>query len=167
MCYASGWIAIVRQLPELFHADAVHLRLATFIQAKTLDQLFSQRTARPFAQYGDLRKQIDAGFEIGLAVPFFIDTLVAGANADDLIVFVVEHFSARKLRKDVNARLFAFFTQPCSEPVKRDNVVTVILQWRRRDGRSNGTILCQVKEIVLIDGGFKRRTLFDEIRKQL
>ena len=166
MCYASGRIAIVRQLPELFYTDAINLRLAAFIQAKTLNQLFSQRTARSFAQHSYLRKQIDAGFKIGLALPFLIDAFVSGANTDDLLIFVVKNFSARKLRKDVNACLFAFFTKPRREPVKRHYVVPMIPERRRSDWRTNGAILCQVEEIVFIDGGFKRRTLFHKIRKQ-
>ncbi len=39
---ASGRVTIVGQLPKLFHADAVNLRLAAFVKTKSLDQLLRQ-----------------------------------------------------------------------------------------------------------------------------
>ena len=40
--HASGWIAIVRQLPKLLDANAVNLRLASGVETQTLDQLLRQ-----------------------------------------------------------------------------------------------------------------------------
>src|SRR5215216_44081 len=39
VCDSAGWITIVRQLPQLFYAKAVDLRLTSFIEPKTLDKL--------------------------------------------------------------------------------------------------------------------------------
>src|SRR5207248_8765136 len=40
VCNAARRITIVRQFPELLYAEAVNLRLASFIEAQSLDQLF-------------------------------------------------------------------------------------------------------------------------------
>src|SRR5689334_2898060 len=39
---AAGRISIVRQLPKLFDADAVNLRLASFIESESLNELFGE-----------------------------------------------------------------------------------------------------------------------------
>ena len=38
MRHAASWITVVRKFPELFHAQAVNLWLASFVEAETLDQ---------------------------------------------------------------------------------------------------------------------------------
>src|SRR4026207_150335 len=48
VCDATGRITIVRHLPELFHADAVGLRLAPFIESEPLDKLLCKRPAWSF-----------------------------------------------------------------------------------------------------------------------
>ena len=84
-----------------------------------------------------LAQQIDARLEVWLSLPFLIDALVAGAHADDAIVLVVKHFSAGKLREDIDARLFALLAQPGGQTIERNDVVAVILQRRRRDRRTD------------------------------
>ena len=109
---ATGRITIVRQLPKLFHAETVNLWLASFVESQALNQLLRQRSAHAFAQHGDLGQQINAGFEVGLLLPFLIDPLVTGAHANDLIILAVEHLSAGKFRKNIHAGSFALLAQP-------------------------------------------------------
>src|SRR6185369_13415012 len=112
VCDATGRITIVRQLPKLFHADAVGLRLASFIKSETLHELFRKRAAWSFAEHSHLRAQIDSRLIVGFALPFLIDAFVAGAHAEHAIVVVVEQVSAGKLRKDVDARFFSLLAEP-------------------------------------------------------
>ncbi len=78
--------------------------------------------------------QIDAGLVISFALPFFVDAFVPSAHSEHAIAVVIEQISAGKLRKDVNAGLFTFFAEPRSQTIQRDDVIAVILEWRRRDG---------------------------------
>src|SRR5687767_15989581 len=42
VCNEAGLIAIVRQLPQIFQADAIKLRIASLIESQTFDQLLRQ-----------------------------------------------------------------------------------------------------------------------------
>ncbi len=111
--HASRWITVVGQFPKLFDAQAVNLWLASFIKTESLNQLLRERTADAFAQHRDLREQIDTGLKVRLALPFLVDPFVTRAHADDPIVRIVKHLSARKFGEDVDAGLFALLAQPC------------------------------------------------------
>src|SRR5688572_24048706 len=50
VCDSSGWITIVGQLPQLFHADAVNLRVTARVESQTFDEFLGQRAAWSFAQ---------------------------------------------------------------------------------------------------------------------
>src|SRR5688500_353902 len=60
---ATRGIPIVRQLPQLFHADAVNLWFTSFGESESFNQLFSQRSSGTFAEHRHFRPQVDAGFE--------------------------------------------------------------------------------------------------------
>ena len=90
------------------------------------------RSSRTLAQHCHLRRQIDSGFVIRFLFSFFIDAFVACAYTNYAIVLVVKHRRTGKLREDVYAGFLTFLSQPGSQSIKRDNVVTMILQRRRR-----------------------------------
>src|ERR1043165_2006687 len=107
---AARRISIVRKFPQLFHAETVNLRIASFVEAEAFDELLSERSAWSFAEHRNLRAQIDTRFIVRFAFAFFIDALIASAHAENPVVLVVKQIGAGKLRKDVYARLFTLLT---------------------------------------------------------
>ncbi len=84
--HAPGGVAVVRKLPELLHADRVHLRVLARVQVEHLRELFRQRPARPLGQDGHLRADVDARLEVRLRLAVLVDAFVARAHADDAAV---------------------------------------------------------------------------------
>src|ERR1700730_17987534 len=52
--------AVVRKLPELLHAERVHLRIFSGVKIEHPRELLTQRAARTFGDDRDLRANIDA-----------------------------------------------------------------------------------------------------------
>ena len=77
-CDAAG-----RNFPQFFHAHAVGLRVGVFREIEFLDELFGQRSARPFGEDDDFGLQIVARLEVGFLLALFVDALVVGADAGD------------------------------------------------------------------------------------
>ena len=146
----SRWIAIIRQLPQFFYADAVHLRLTAIVEIQTLDELLRQRTPRSLSEHRHLRMQIDTRLEIGLRLSFLVNSLVARANTDDVVLFVIQHLRAGKVREDVDASLFAFLAEPGRQAIQRHDVVAVILQRRWRNRRAERVLLRQIQKVIFI-----------------
>src|SRR5215213_4784635 len=167
MCDAASRVTIVGQLPKLFHTNAVNLWLASFVESKPFDKELRERPAWSFTKHSHLRAQIDSGFVIGFWLPFLADTFVASAHAEHAIIFVVEQVSTGKLRKDVDARFFTFLTEPRSQTIKRDDVIAVVLQRRRRDGRPQRELRCEIKKVIFFYRRLERGTLLFKIWNQL
>src|SRR5215813_7648586 len=108
--------------------------------------------------------QINPRFEVSLRLALFVDALVARPDAEHNILFVVKKICTWKFGKDIDACFLTFFSQPSCKPVQRNNVITMVLQWRRSNRRSNRKFFRQIKEIVFLDRGFKRSTLLDKTR---
>ena len=126
MCDAAGRITIVRQLPQLFHADAVDLRFTSFVESQALDKLFRQRPAWSFSQYSDLRTQIHSRLVVRFGLPSLSTCRQCARRALDRSRRKED--LRRKLRKDVDADLFTLLAQPRSQTIQRNDVVTVVLQ---------------------------------------
>ena len=167
MCHTPRWVTIIWQFPEFFDAQTVNLWLASLVEIKTLRELLSQRAARAFAEHCHFRAQVNTRLVIWFGLPFLINSLVARANTDDAVIFIIKHLRSGKFGEDVDASLFAFFAEPSGQTIERDDVIAVILEWRWCDGRANCVRLRQVEKIVFLDERFERRALFDEIRYQL
>ena len=88
----------------------------------------------PSARIVDLGLQIVARFEIRFRLVLFVHALVVGADAGDAIA-VEEQFRSGEAGEDRDAGFFHLAAQPLHEPVERDDVVAVIAQRRRRDGK--------------------------------
>jgi hypothetical protein len=160
-------ISVVGQLPKLFDAETVDLRLAPVVEVEPLGKLLDERAARPFAEHRHLRHDVHARLEIRSRLSFPVHTLIARADAYDAVGLVVEHLRAGEFGEDVDARLLALLAEPSRQLIQRDDVVTVILERRRRNRRLDGAGLCQVEEKILVDRSFERRALLRKIRHQL
>ena len=146
--------------PQLFHADAIGLRVAVFHQIELLDELLGQRSARAFGEHDDFRFHVIAGLEIRFLLVLFVDALVVGAHAGDAIA-VVEQFRSGKARENRDPRLFDFARQPLHEPVDRDDVVAVILQRRRRERKLVMAGARQKVNAFFVDHGVERGFAFE------
>ena len=76
-------------LPKLFHADAIRLRIAHLSARSNFSiELLGQRSARPFGEDHNFGLQIVARFEVRFRLPFLIDALVVGADTDNAVALV-------------------------------------------------------------------------------
>ena len=115
-----------RNLPQLFHPDAVDLRVAALLQIVSGDKLLGQRSTRAFGQYGNFRFQVVTGLEVRLLLVLLVYAFIVGANAGNLIAFD-EQFLASKTGKNGDAGLLNFLSQPFHKAVNGDHVVAVVL----------------------------------------
>ena len=109
--------------------------MRSFLQIVFGDELFGQRSARPFRQHRDLRLQVISGLKVRLLLVLLVDAFVVGADAGDLFAFS-KQLRAGKSGENGDARLLNFFSQPLYKAVDGDHVVAVVLQRRRRDGQA-------------------------------
>src|ERR1044072_5865267 len=77
--------AMIRHLPEFFDAYGIDLRVARAIKLQTIDQLFSQRAGRAFAEHSNFCNNINARLKIRLGLSGLVNPLVACANACDAV----------------------------------------------------------------------------------
>ena len=108
-----------------------------------------------------LALQLDAALEAvgGLAV--LAHALVAGGDAGDGALLVVEHLGGRELGVDVHPQLGCLLAQPAHQVAEADHIVAVVAHQRRHDEigdaqRAGGP---QVVEAVLGHRRFDRRAL--------
>ena len=99
-----------RNFPQLFYANAVHLRVQAFLQIVFGDELLGQRAARPFRQHRDLGLNVIAGLEVRFLLVVLVHAFIVGANADD-VVAVGEKLRACKSGKDGDSGLLDFFSR--------------------------------------------------------
>ena len=153
--HVAGVDAAGLHVPQFLDADAVDLRIEA-VELEAIDQILGQRAARAFGEHGDFRAQLVAGREVVLGLAVLVDALVFGNHAGDA-VFFVEQFPAGELREDVDALLFDQAAEPFHELVERNDVVAVILQRRRRDGKLVRAFLGEVVGGIAGDGRIERR----------
>ena len=100
---------------------------------------YREWTPAPFRRLevpsGEVHVIISFGPEVRVPAP--VRSFVAAPHTEHAIVFVVKQIRAGELGKDVHARCFTLFAQPGRETIQRDDVVAVVLQWGRRDGRTD------------------------------
>src|SRR4051812_40761765 len=86
----AGGDAAGGELPEVFDADAVGLRVAggrVGLGAVAIDageQLLGERAARAFGEDSDLGAKVISGLEVGFGLVVLVEAFVVGADAEDL-----------------------------------------------------------------------------------
>ena len=150
--------------PEFLDALPVGLRVAVTIQSKARDELLGQRAARAFGKNHYLGLQIVARLEVRFGLVLLVHTLVVGANAGDAVAIffaVEEQFRSGESGEDGDAGFFHLAAQPLHKPVQRNDVIAVIAQWRRRDGKLEFAFLGQEVNRFFRDFGVDRRFLLE------
>jgi len=118
--------------PQLLDADAVGLRIDTVAQVELAEQFLGQRTAATFGEDGLAGMQFHARLEVVAGLAILADTQVAGGDALDRTVLVVEHLGRGKARIDLDAQCLGLLTQPAAQVAQADDVVAVVGHLRRR-----------------------------------
>ena len=118
-------------VPQFLDADAVHLRIQP-VELQAVHHILGQRSARPFGEHRDFRAQLVAGREVVFRLAVLVHALVFGEDSGDAVL-LVEQFPARELREQVDAFFLDQPAQPFHKFVQRDDVISVVLQRRRRD----------------------------------
>ena len=126
--HQTGLMFFRRHFPNLFDAQAVSLRLAVLVELETFDDLFGKRTAATFGKQGLLRPKLHAGLETVGRLAVFADTHIAGRNAFDRTIFVIQHFGSGKARIDFHAHIFRLLRQPAHDFAQADDVVAMIVE---------------------------------------
>ena len=130
----AGADAAGRNFPEFFYADAIGLRVGVFGEIKFLNQLLGERSAWAFGENDDLGLQIVAGVEVGFLVSLFVDTFVVSANAGDAVA-LEKQFRSGESGEDRDAGFFDLASEPLHELIQRDDVVAMVAEERRCDGK--------------------------------
>ena len=96
--------------------------------------MFGERAARAFSEDDNFGLQIITRFEIRLGVVLLVNALVVCANSGNTIT-IEQQFGACKASEDRDSSLFYFASQPFHKAIQRNDVIAVISQRRRRDGK--------------------------------
>ena len=120
-----------RDLPELLQADAEFLRLAVFGKTELRDQLLAEIAARAFGEQRVFRAQLHAAREAVFRLAVLADAHVAGGDAGNRAVLVVQDFGRGKARIDFNAERFGLGREPAADVAERDDEIAVIAHQRR------------------------------------
>ena len=129
-------VLVRRDLPELLEAEAEFLRIAAFAEPEFGDQLLAEIAARAFGEQRVFGAQLHAAGETVLRLAVLADAHVAGGDAGDRAVVVVEHFGGGKARIDLDAERFRLGRQPAADIAERDDEIAVIAHQRRHQRNS-------------------------------
>ena len=155
-----------RHLPDFLDAGRVDLRRAPLLQPQPRRQALRERAPRALAQHGHLRADVGARLEIGFPVSVAVDPLVAGAHAHHLLP-VEQRLYGGHSRQHVSTRRLEKPRHPLLEVAERDDVVSVVLKRRGKDGEADLSALREVEEIVGRDRALDGRALGDEVGEKL
>ncbi len=156
---------IVGELPQLFDARRVDLRLALRGEVQTRNGLLCERPTRALTEHDDLRKDVRAGLVVRFRRAVVIEAFVAGAHADDAIA-LPQQLLPGKRGKDLRAGFFRALREPDAHLLQRGDVLSVIVQRRRRKRRFDLAARRQEPEFVTGHRRFDRCTLAP-LRQQL
>ena len=148
-----------RHFPDFFDADAVGLRLAAGIQIEAADQGFGQRAACAFGKQGLLRVQLHPRLVVVAARAVFFHAHIAGGDAFNRAVGVVEHLGDGKTGIDFDAEVFRLLRQPAGEQAEADDVVAVVLE-AGRSRQPESTFFVEKQHFVFAHRAGERRAGF-------
>ena len=156
-------------LPQLLQADAELLRIDAVTQVELGHELLGQRAAHALGDQRVLGMQLHARRVAVLVLAVLADAHVAGGDALDRAVLVVEHLGAGEARIDLDAQRLGLLAEPAADIAQADDVVAVVVHQPRHQevGEAVGAGLGQEQELVVGDLGLERRALLLPVRDQL
>ncbi|EKY09918.1 hypothetical protein HMPREF9120_00196 [Neisseria sp. oral taxon 020 str. F0370] len=136
--------------PDFFDAEAVGGRLAVLVEVEAADELFGERAAAAFGKQGLPGVKLHAALEVAGGLPVFADAHVAGGDAFDRAVGVVEDFGGGKAGVDFDAEGFGLFGQPAGEQAEADDVVAFVAE-AGGGGQLEGAFFGEEEDAVFAD----------------
>ena len=116
-----------RNLPYLFQADTVVLRIAVFVELKFFDDLLAQMPTAALGKYRVFRMEFEAGLVGGFVLSVRSDAHVSSGHAFNAAVLVIKHLSCGKTREHLGAKLHRLLAQPGAQITQGDDVVALIV----------------------------------------
>ena len=156
-------------LPQLLQADAVALRVATFVELEARDQLAAEAAARALGEDRVLGVQLHAELEVRGRLAVLADAEVAGGDAAHVAAFAVQHLGRGKAGEDLDAERFGLRRQPAHDVAEADDVVAFVAEAIGQQGmrRRRRAGLGEEEELVAGDRLVERRALFLPVGDQL
>ena len=154
--------------PDLLDTDGIGLRILASIQLEFADQLLAQMAPRALGKEGVLGMQFHTQLKCRGRLTVTIHAHIAGGNALDGTILVVQHFSCRKTRKHFDPQRLGLLSQPAHHIRQRDHVVAMVLEaFRQQPGRGLvGLVGTQEQETVFAHRRSQRRTTLLPVREQ-
>ena len=103
----------------------------TVAQVEALHQLLGQRSAAPLGEQRVASAQVHTAPEVAGGFAILADTHIAGGDADDAAM-LLKQFGGGETGIDFDAQCLGLVTEPTHHIAQGDNVVTVIVDLRRR-----------------------------------
>ena len=122
------------QFPQFLYALTIGLRIQIAIELEALHELLGERTARAFGEDHHPGLEIVSRLEVRFLLVLLVHAFVVGANSGDAASFE-KQLRPGESSKDGDASFLHFATEPLHKAIERDDVVAVIAQGRRGDGK--------------------------------
>ena len=164
------WLVVGRiDFPKFLDAYTVSLWLRSFTQAKSFNDLFSQRAAAAFRQKCVFSVQLHTRLVSVGMIALFVQPHVTGGDALDRSVVIEQHLRGGEARKDLDLQSLGLFRQPATQVAQADDVVAGIVHGpgQKEHRYAAGPGLAQKHQLLAADRGIQRRTLVFPVRYQL
>ena len=117
-------------LPNLFNANTVVLRVFAFIKPKLCNELFPQMSATTLSKQGVLGMQLHSRHERIFLLPRGTNAHVTRRDPFDRTVVVKQHFGRSEARVNLNTIIFRLLCKPTTDVAHRDYVVPMVVNRR-------------------------------------
>ena len=135
------------------------------IQFETADKLFAQRTAAAFGKQGLSGVQFHACLKHLGRFAVLAHAHVAGGDAFDRAVGVIQDFGGGKAGIDFHAEVFRLFGQPAGQQPEADDIVAVVLE-AGGNGQFERPLFGEEEYLVFADGAVERCAVFAPVGQQ-
>ena len=126
MLHETGLVQRGVDLPKLFEAEPIFLRLASLRQSKARNGLLAQRSARALSQKREFTPQLHAARKALFVGAILGQPHVAGGDAAHVAVFVEQQFGCRKAGVDFHAQLLRLGAKKARDVCERADIIAVI-----------------------------------------
>ncbi len=123
----AGHVLLGIDLPEFLETDCVVLGPRTLIQVELTDEPLAEVAATAFSEDRVLGVKLVAGREGALVLAAGADAHVAGRDASDRAVLVVEHLGGCEAGEDVDAHGLRLLGQPAAEVAEGQRIVAMVV----------------------------------------